>query len=196
MKQVNDYYAKLARSEGYPARSIYKLKEIQEKHKIIKKNIKILDLGAAPGSWSQYVLNIQKGNGFLLAVDLKDITLKSPYLNQFHALQGSFNNEDILQQIKKRSPYQLILSDAAPSTSGDRFVDACKSAELARRVLSIALAHLQAEGTLIIKIFQGGDEQEIFAALKTHFKRVKAFKPKASRDESAEIFYIGFQFIS
>lgn len=194
VKQLNDHYFKLAKQKGYLARSVFKLQEINDKFKILKKNYKILDLGAAPGSWSQYVLEVTKGHCSILGVDLKPIEMKSPFASGFKAIQGSFNIEEVLEQIKEKGPYDLIISDAAPSTSGDRFVDACSSAELAETVLDIAGNNLKQGGNVVIKIFQGGAEIEVMDRIKSLFTRFKAFKPKASKNESFETFYIGFEY--
>jgi len=195
MKRTEDYYAKLAKSKGYPARSVYKLMEIQEKYKVLRKGIKVLDLGAAPGSWSQFVLEYLAGSGLVVGVDLKPIECKPQLASHYRPLQGSFNNEEILKQIKEWGPYHVIISDAAPSTSGDGFIDSHRSIEIGQRVIEIARENLKPGGNLVIKIFQGGEEKEILDILKTLFEKVKPFKPKASRDESVEVFHLGLNFM-
>jgi len=195
MKQIEDYYAKLAKSKGYPARSIYKLMEMHEKYKIFRKGDKILDLGAAPGSWSQYVLELQNGNGMVVGVDLKPIEFKSPFMKYYKPIQGSFKYGEVLTQIQELGPYHTVISDAAPSTSGDGYIDSHKSMELAELVIEIARTNLRPKGNLIIKIFQGGEEKTVLDNLKILFEKAKAFKPKASRAESVEVFFLGFNYL-
>ncbi|MCL2705173.1 MAG: RlmE family RNA methyltransferase [Spirochaetaceae bacterium] len=186
---TNDYYAIKAKKEGYPARSVYKLMEIQQKFKIIDKSSGILDIGAAPGSWSLYVLKELKG-GFLVSVDIVPMEINYKGSN-FIFLQGDAFAEETLAKIKEKGPYKTILSDAAPSTTGNRTVDTERSLQLVESVIALAENMLCQGGNLVIKIFQGGGEKKIMEQMKKMFKNVKTFKPDAVRKISFETYLIG-----
>lgn len=190
MRDKPDHYSLQAQREGYPARSVYKLKEIDEKFRIIKKGSNILDIGASPGSWTLYVCRKLKGAGTITAVDLKALApgLKCSNLKFFKddAFSKSFQETAV-----KTGPYDAVISDAAPSTTGNRTVDTGRSYNLAEDVLNFALKNLKSGGNLVIKIFQGGDEHQLIDIMRTEFKVAKIFKPKASRKESFEVFLVG-----
>lgn len=187
--RADDYYALKAKKEGYPARSVYKLMEIQQKFKILDKSSAILDIGAAPGSWSLYILKELKGS-FLVSVDIMpmDIDYKG---SNFIFLQGDAFAEETVSKIREKAPYRTILSDAAPSTTGNRTVDTEKSLQLVESVIDIAEKMLSKEGNLVVKIFQGGGEKKIMERMKKMFKNVKIFKPDAVRKNSFETYLIG-----
>ena len=187
-----DYYSKLAIKEGYAARSVYKLMEIQEKLTLIKKGDKILDLGCAPGSWSQYASSLIGHDGQLIGVDFKRITVNPPNATFIY---GNFFRDHIKDEIMSYSPFNGVISDMAPDTSGDRLTDCFLSSELVRHALDFAYLYLKKGGYFIAKIFQGGDEKEIMDEMKLAFEKVKWFKPKSSRQISFEIFMIGSGFI-
>ena len=196
-----DHWQMKARKEGYPARSVYKLKEIDEKFGLFKtaRALKVLDLGAAPGSWSLYVLRkmskIALKNGFLAAADL------SPLSREFD--KGLFDGENFFfiqadattEQTKKiifdKGPFSLILSDAAPATTGNRTVDTARSLQLCEEVVDYAEKVLAPGGNLVFKVFQGGDSAELLKRMKQIFKTAKSFKPEACRGESVETYYVG-----
>jgi 23S rRNA (uridine2552-2'-O)-methyltransferase len=196
MKYTEDYYARLAREKGYPARSVFKLMEMQEKYRIIRKGDMVLDVGASPGSFSLYILEKLEGTGIVTAVDLNDVSFKKikPPSNKFRFIRGNIFDEKIVEELANFGPYGLVISDAAPSTTGDRTVDTSRSLDLARQVLIIAGKCLRQGGRCVIKIFQGGDEKEISDAMKLLFDSVKIFKPKASKKASIEIYFLGFDF--
>ncbi|MCL2294611.1 MAG: RlmE family RNA methyltransferase [Spirochaetes bacterium] len=187
--RADDYYTAKAKKEGYPARSVYKLMEIQQKFKVIDKSARVLDIGAAPGSWSLYVLKELKVSS-LVAVDIMpmDINYKG---DNFVFLQGDAFTDEILVKIRENGPYKAILSDAAPSTTGIRAVDTEKSLQLAESVISLAEKMLSPEGNLVVKIFQGGSEKKIIERMKKMFKYVKIFKPDSVRKISFETYLIG-----
>lgn len=185
-----DYYAARAKKEGYPARSVFKLAEIHEKFRILHKGGRILDVGAAPGSWTIYALKVLKGTGSLLAVDLSPLSVRNLPKNAAF-LQGDITDSVLRNVVEREGPYDLVMSDAAPHTTGNRTVDAGRSFRLAWEVLDIASLSLKPGGGLVVKIFQGGDEREILERLQTEFIRARAFKPKASRRTSFETYYIG-----
>jgi 23S rRNA (uridine2552-2'-O)-methyltransferase len=190
-RDTADYYTLLARKEGYPARSVYKLEEIQQRHKIIKPKDTVLDIGAAPGSWTLYThRKLIKGEGKIVAVDLNDLELNSiPSTVTF--FKGDAFSKELKEKLIENGPYNAIISDAAPKTTGNRTVDTLRSEQLAEEVINLATEHLIKGGALVIKIFQGGGEVELLKKLRTLFTKAKPFKPKASRSDSFEIFLIG-----
>ncbi|MDC7223225.1 MAG: RlmE family RNA methyltransferase [Spirochaetales bacterium] len=185
-----DFYTQKAKKEGYPARSVYKLQEIDQKHRLLKPGIRVLDVGASPGSWSLYVLRKLKGQGWLTGVDLKPMNLNKKHPN-FSFLQGDVFTDEAGEFLREKGPYDLLLSDAAPNTSGNRLVDTRRSYDLVELVINLADEQVGKGGAMVVKVFQGGDEDELFEKMKTIFQRVKRFKPKAVRSESFEIYFIG-----
>ncbi|MCL2600800.1 MAG: RlmE family RNA methyltransferase [Treponema sp.] len=194
-----------ARKEGYPARSVYKLQELDEKFGLLKprsgQTFRILDLGAAPGSWSLYLLRkmamprFSTHDMFLVSADL------SPLSREFGAglfdggnfrfIQGDITDPAVRDAIVSHGPYNLIVSDAAPATMGNRFVDTCRSLELTEEVIVYAETALAAGGNLVVKVFQGGDTSELLKRLRGLFKTAKSHKPQACRRESFETYYLG-----
>jgi 23S rRNA (uridine2552-2'-O)-methyltransferase len=192
MKKIQDHFFNQAKKEGYRARSVYKLAEIAEKYKLIKKQQNILDLGAAPGSWSQYILKKLGVNGKLTAIDLKPIE-SLPNAAPVEFLQMDFLADEAQQILEQAAPYDGIVSDMAPETSGKPDVDHVRSVELAEEVFSISLRMLKSSGFVICKVFMGEDFQELLKTVKTNFKFVKSAKPKASRVESREVFIVAIE---
>ena len=190
MRDKPDHYSIQAQKEGYPARSVYKLKEIDEKFRIIKKGSNIIDIGASPGSWTLYVCRKLKGIGSLTAVDLKEL---APGLNcdNLKFFKDDAFSKSFQETAVKTGPYDAVISDAAPSTTGNRTVDTGRSYNLAEDVLNFALKNLRPGGNLVIKIFQGGDEPQLLDIMRKEFESAKIFKPKASRKESFEVFLVG-----
>ena len=195
-----DHWQLKARKEGYPARSVYKLQEIDEKFGLLKSSpIRVLDMGAAPGSWSLYVLrkmqSFAKGGGFLAAADLSPLSRQYDGGlfggDNFCFIQGDITDAAVREAIIAQGPYHLIISDAAPSTTGNRFVDTTRSLELAEAVIAYAESALSGGGNLVIKVFQGGDVSELLKRLRTLFAVTKSYKPQACRSESFETYYLG-----
>ena len=201
-----DYWQIKARQEGYPARSVYKLKEMDEKFGLLKNSrnagFRVLDVGAAPGSWSLYVLRKINSCGghfsaksFLAAVDLAPLSREFDKGlfdgDNFFFIQGDFTEAAILENICSKGPYLLIISDAAPATTGSHTVDAARSHELAEAVIGCAEKALAPGGSLLIKVFQGSDTAPLLKRFKTLFTAAKSFKPKACRSESFETYFIG-----
>jgi len=203
-----------ARKEGYPARSVYKLQEMDEKLGLFRpmfraahggQPFRVLDLGAAPGSWSLYALRkmarisaAPKGAGALLvSADLSALSRKFDGGlfdgENFRFIQGDITDPSVRSSILSRGPYSLIVSDAAPATTGNRFVDTCRSLELAGEVADYAQAALADGGSFVVKVFQGGDTSELLRRLRSLFKSAKSFKPQACRSESFETYYVGQQ---
>jgi len=192
-----DYWQQKARKEGYPARSVYKLQEIDEKFVLFKNrpNFRVLDLGAAPGSWSLYVLRKMKNNGFLASVDLSPLSRefdKGLFDGEnFFFVQGDITSGEIREILLSKGPYSAIISDAAPNTSGNHTVDSARSQELAETVIEYAQLALAPGGNLVLKIFQGGGSDTLLKRMKALFETAKSFKPQACRGESVETYFIG-----
>ena len=186
----DDFYTKKAQKEGYPARSVYKLEEIQQKFNVIKRDFRVLDVGAAPGSWTMYIMRMLSETGFLSAIDLKplSITIKKP---NFFFVQGDAFDQANIQLLEEKGPYNAVVSDAAPSTTGNKIVDTERSIQLIESIYNTALQVLTPGGNFVFKMFQGGKEKEILDDMKKHFNAVKILKPQASRTNSFETFVIG-----
>ncbi|AFI31103.1 SAM-dependent methyltransferase [Borrelia crocidurae] len=190
MYNVFDEYSQKAKNEGYLARSVYKLIEIDKKFSLFSSG-NILDIGASPGSFSQYAYANLK-NGVLVAVDLNDVNLN--FTSNFYFIKGNICLDEVYQKIKIFSPYSLIVSDAAPSTTGNRLVDTSNSFNLNIRIFELACESLMRGGNLLLKVFQGGEEEQIFYKLKSCFRVVKKVRPKAVRKNSFEIYFLAKDF--
>ena len=187
-----DFWSQKAFSEGYPARSVYKLKEIDEKFGMIKKNYTVLDLGSAPGSWTTFLLRKMDGSGKVVSCDLNPLS-KDVKGENLHFLQGDLNAPEIRQQIKALGPYDLVVCDAAPKTTGNRTVDTARSEQLVEMAVWYAQTMLKTGGNFAVKIFQNGDQQRILKSMREIFTQAKGFKPEACRAESFETYLIGIQ---
>ena len=150
----------------------------------------MLDIGASPGSWSMFTLEHAGKKGSVVAVDLLSEKPKLPE-KQYTFIQGDAFSEEITERLSELGPYAAVISDAAPSTTGNRTVDTARSFELVEKVLDLALLVLSQGGNLVAKVFQGGDEKELVLRMRRLFKDVHTFKPKASRKGSFETFLIG-----
>ena len=186
----DDFYTKKAQKEGYPARSVYKLEEIQQKFNVIKRDFRVLDVGAAPGSWTMYIMKMLGENGFLSAIDLKPLSINIRKPN-FFFVQGDAFDQANIQLLAEKGPYNAVVSDAAPSTTGNRIVDTERSIQLIESIYNTALQVLTPGGNFVFKMFQGGKEKEILDDMRKHFNAVKILKPQASRTNSFETFVIG-----
>ena len=214
-----DYYSLKAQKEGYPARSVYKLKEMDEKFGLIKTgraSFRALDLGAAPGSWSLYILRKrsnpaggtaagaagsaaagrESGAGpSLLSIDLSPLSRVHDQglfdRPDFVFLQGDFTSSEIREAVFSHRPYSLLVSDAAPATTGNRSIDTARSLELAETALDYAEAVLAKGGNFVVKVFQGGDTGSLLKQVRGLFETAKSFKPQACRSESFETYYLG-----
>ena len=186
-KQRRDIYVRRSKIDGYRARSAYKLIEIDEKFKIFKGGLSIIDIGAAPGSWSQYALKAVK-SGKLISVDLKKM---EPIGNSVQ-IQGDFTEEKTQEKIKKNlnGKVDIIMSDMAVDTTGIKNIDSIQTGELCKEAMFFAKDLMKENGYFISKIFMGGTFNEIVAEGKKYFKEVKVFKPKSSRKDSKESFII------
>ena len=242
-----DYWTLRAKKEGYPARSVYKLEEIVRKFGLLRiicgeRSVRegcvregcvreggptILDVGAAPGSWSLWLVHQMEGRGKLVAVDIQDLSIMSqaaaarnsepilasevagaaeatgaanssvsgePIGAHFSFVKGSILDEPVRERLRELGPYDLVVSDAAPATSGNRLVDQARSEELVEAVIGMALEVLAPDGALVTKIFQGGEERRLLTELRRHFAQARAFKPQACRAESFEIYLVATGF--
>lgn len=187
-----DFWSQKAFSEGYPARSVYKLKEIDEKFGMIKKNYTVLDLGAAPGSWTTFLLRQMDGTGKVVSCDLNPLS-KMVKGDNLVFIQGDLNAPEIRKQIKKNGPYDLVVCDAAPKTTGNKTVDTARSEQLVEMAVWYAQSMLKAGGNFAVKIFQNGDQQKILRNMRETFTSAKGFKPEACRAESFETYLIGLK---
>ena len=186
-KQRRDTYVKQSKIDGYRARSAYKLIEIDDKFKIFKGGITVIDIGAAPGSWSQYAEKVTK-SGRLISIDLK----KMEPIGNTVQIQGDFTEESIQDEIKKHTTTKVdvVMSDMAVNTTGIKNIDSIQTGELCKAAMFFAKNLLKDNGFFISKIFMGGTFNEIVAEGKKYFKEVKVFKPKSSRKDSKESFII------
>lgn len=186
----DDHYAKKARSQNYPARSVFKLQEIQKRWKVIRAGQRVLDLGCAPGSWLKFASEVTGPSGRVVGVDRTPIAAAGlPGGVRVHA-QDVFALVDDPEAVLG-SGYDLVLSDMAPATSGSRGVDAARSFELCRAALAIGLRVLRPGGAFVCKIFQGDEFKDFSSAVAEAFGEVRIFKPQSSRKASKEIYIIG-----
>lgn len=191
-RQQPDYYAKRARQEKFPARSVYKLQEIQKKYRLLRKGQTVLDLGCAPGAWLKYAADLTGERGRVVGIDLKPVTEKLP--ENVRVLTEDVM--DLAEAPDKCSELigggvDVVLSDMAPSTTGKKDVDAARSYNLSRAALLIGEALLTPGGAFVCKIFQGGDFEEFIACVKSSFDACKIYKPRSTRKESKETYVIG-----
>ncbi len=197
---VNDPYVKLAQREGYRARAAYKLKEIDETLQLIRPGDLVVDLGSAPGAWSQYVRRrlspegaaVGALNGRIIALDI----LPMQPIEGVEFLQGDFREEDVLQQLQSMlqgRKADVVVSDMAPNLSGVESADSARVAHLIELAIEFSQHHLKPEGALVTKVFHGSGYSQLVKLFKEHFQVVKPIKPKASRDKSAETFLVGLR---
>lgn len=188
-EHFDDAYVKQSQIDGYRSRAVYKLIEIQEKQKIIKPSMKVLDLGAAPGGWSQYCAQVVGDNGRVVATDILPI---DP-LPKVEFVQGDFREDDVLQELLSlsgESKYDLVISDMAPNITGVGSVDQPKSIYLCELALDMATTVLQSKGTFLVKLFQGQGSDQYIKDVRQQFRQVKIVKPKASRPRSREVYIL------
>ncbi len=188
-----DFWSKKAFAQGYPARSVWKLEEMDRKFLLFKDGVSVLDLGAAPGSWTMYALEHCGKSGRVVSVDLSPLAgaVNSERLCFF---QGDLYSPEIRREVKIRGPYSLVICDAAPATTGNRTVDSLRSEGLAELALSYGEEMLDKGGNFAVKIFQGGGERNLLAKMKGLFVSARAFKPEACRRESFETYLVGLNF--
>lgn len=185
-----DFWSKKAFSEGYPARSVYKLQEIDEKFKIFKKNSCVLDLGSAPGSWTTYLLRNLGEKSKVVSCDLNPLS-KNVKGENLVFIQGDLNDKEIREKIKSLGNFDAVICDAAPLTTGNRTVDTARSEQLVEMAIWYAETMLKPGGNFVVKIFQNGDQQKFLKKMRELFQNAKGFKPEACRSESFETYLVG-----
>lgn len=193
-EHFKDEFVKRAKHEGYRARSVYKLMEIQERYKIIKPKMVVVDLGAAPGGWSEFVAQKLQKTGRLLALDI----LPMHPIAGVEFMQGDFTQESVVQgflALVGNDTVELVLSDMAPNLSGISEIDQARAQALASAALAFANRVLKTGGTLLVKVFQGAGFDVILGKLRYNFKDVKIIKPDASRSRSKEVFILARGFV-
>jgi 23S rRNA (uridine2552-2'-O)-methyltransferase len=189
--QPNDHYARKAKKENFAARSIYKLEEIDQKYHLINKGDFVLDLGASPGSWSQYASQKIGSNGRLLGVDLKPVTVQ---LENAIFVEGDINElkmQDLVIRYQFDRSFDAVLSDMAPNTSGNKFLDQTRSYDLCTMALENARRFLRPGGNFVCKIFDGEDAMPFRDQMKTCFVEVHVVRPKSVQSSSKEMFLVG-----
>jgi len=197
VRKVNDFYSKKAKKEKFPARSVYKLEEAQKKYKFIRRGDSVLDLGCYPGSWSLYASEIVGPKGVVVGVDLKQADY-SPREEggPIHWICQDITKPELIPLIRKIRPlFRVLVSDLAPGTSGNRWVDAQRSLDLVNTTLSLAEVLLLNGGHYMCKVFQGEDFPAFVKEVEKRFAVVKVIKPKSSRVESREVFVLGMKYI-
>jgi len=189
-----DHYSERAKKERYPARSVYKLKEAQIKYRLIRKGDRVLDLGCSPGSWLLYAAELTGNSGEVLGIDQKAVTIGMPAQVKTLTIDILTIDRPWIEKEKLANRFNVVLSDMAPSTTGNKAVDSARSYQLCEAALNIAQMLLIPGGSFFCKIFQGEEFKRFSDSVKSRFKRHKIFKPQSSRKESKEIYIIGMNF--
>lgn len=184
MKRRQDSFGRRARSEGFPARSVYKLEEIDRRTQLLRKGQRVLDLGASPGAWTMYAARQVGPTGHVLGIDIKEGETALPAHAEIRVFDA---NEIDMGELGK--PFDVVMSDMAPNTTGHG--DQFRSYELFMRALEIAVGVLKPGGTFVGKIFQGAEFEDARDEARKHFEKVRIIRPKATRTESYEVFIVG-----
>ena len=197
-EHFDDEYVKKSQQDGYRSRAVYKLEEIQQKEKLIKPNMNIIDLGAAPGGWSQYAVKLVGKKGRVIASDILDID-PLPFVE---FIKGDFTEQSVLDEIlnvlkkedAKNNQLDIVISDMAPNISGVESIDLPRSIYLCELALEMAREVLKPGGSLVVKLFQGQGSDEYLRDVRSSFRQVKVRKPKASRARSKEVYVVARNF--
>ena len=197
-QHLNDPYVQAAQKDGYRARAAYKLKEIDETFKLLHPGQVVVDLGCAPGAWSQYVRRTMAPQGAAAgqlqgAIIGLDMLPMEP-IEDVHFIQGDFREDEVLAQLQTvlaGRKVDVVVSDMAPNLSGHSSTDAARVAHLIELAVDFACQHLRPEGALVAKVFHGPGYDELVQLFRAHFQQVKPLKPRSSRDKSSETFLIG-----
>lgn len=191
-EHLNDAFVKQAQKDGYRARAAYKLIEIDDKDHLIKPGMAVVDLGSAPGSWSQVVAQRLKGQGKIIALDI----LPMIGIGGVDFIQGDFREDSVLEELESRlngQPIDLVISDMAPNISGIGSVDQANAAYLTELAVDFSLKWLKPNGNFLVKVFIGSGFEEIVKLMRESFEKVVTRKPKASRDRSSEVYLLGLK---
>jgi 23S rRNA (uridine2552-2'-O)-methyltransferase len=191
-----DIYVQRAQAEGWRSRAVFKLEEIQRSDGLIRPGMTVVDLGAAPGGWSQFAARVQGGKGRVIALDI----LPMPAVPGVTFIEGDFDSEESLQRLVGElggAKADLVMSDMAPNMMGIAQVDHARSMNLVELAVEFALANLRPGGDFLVKVFQGREFQPLLTNLRGNFESVKLRKPKASRNRSAEVYVLarGFRLV-
>ncbi len=191
-RQINDPFVKQAKAEGFRSRAIYKIQEIDEHFKLLNGGLKVVDLGAAPGSWCQYVANKIGPAGMLVGIDLLEI---KPLPN-CEFIQGDFTDVEVIEELERmcEGKVDVVLSDMAPNNTGHAKTDHLRIMYMLELALDFAINNLAPGGSFVCKVLRGGTENELLSNAKKHFEKVRHFKPQASRAESKEMYLIATGF--
>lgn len=193
MYNRKDGYYNKAKKEGYASRAAYKLKELNDKYKLIKKNNTVLDAGCAPGGWLKVISEIVGQNGSVIGVDILDV--KNITQKNVKFIKGDFSREETLEEVLKYSQkFDTVVSDIAPNTTGQRIVDHTNSLELVKTVFNFSKQVLKTGGDFLFKLFDGEDRELFIAELKKYFNSVKIIRPDATRKNSFEIYVVCTEF--
>jgi 23S rRNA (uridine2552-2'-O)-methyltransferase len=185
-RRHQDHFGRRAKAEGFAARSIYKLEEIDKRWRLLKPGQRVLDLGCSPGSWLAYVAQRVGEGGRVVGYDLKPVSQRLPsYVDARVGDAFTIDPKDV------PGPFDVVLSDMAPATMGDHHTDAARSANLAARALDMADVHLKVGGSVVVKVLEGGDVPELANRVRASYDKVERLRPKATRKESTELFLIG-----
>lgn len=185
--EVKDRYYHKAKKDGYVARSVYKLKDIDEKFKVLKKNGDYLDIGCAPGSWIQFIDQYTSDDSTITGIDILDLKYKS---SKVYFTKADIYDDDALVQVIQDKRFDIVLSDIAPNTTGIRVTDLHASIEMCSRVWHIAKIYLKPHGNMIMKVFYDNQANVLLNELKEHFKLVKNYKPPSVRSRSFETYVV------
>jgi 23S rRNA (uridine2552-2'-O)-methyltransferase len=185
--QKADTYTKRARERGFPARSVFKLEDIDQRARLLRPGMHVLDLGAAPGSWTMYAASKVGPQGRVLAIDLTPITVSLP--DNARAVQGDAF-EVSSDDLATFAPYDVVLSDMAPSTTGSRSTDAIRSAVLVERAIAVADAHAKPGSALVAKLFMGGEYDGLRTLIRDRYATLKTLRPDGVRAHSVEVFLV------
>ncbi|MGZ8269872.1 MAG: 23S rRNA (uridine(2552)-2'-O)-methyltransferase RlmE [Methylophilus sp.] len=191
-EHLNDPYVKLAQKEGYRARAAYKLMEIDDKDKLIKPGMTVVDLGSTPGSWSQVVVQRLKGQGRVIALDI----LEMQAIPHVEFIQGDFREASVLKVLEEKlnnKPVDLVIADMAPNISGVKTVDQAGATYLTELALEFSQTWLKPDGNFLVKVFIGSGFEDIMKTMRAQFEKVVTRKPKASRDRSNEVYLLGLK---
>lgn len=190
--RFQDHYFHRAKKDHYLARAVYKLEEIQNRHRLMRPGDRVLDLGAAPGSWVQLASGVVGPRGRVVAVDIKP--MEHPFEGNVTVLQADVFDDALVELLRDHAPFDAVLSDMAPATSGIRSADSARSSLLFERALVVAEGTLRPGGHFLAKIFQGSEFHDLLVRVKRRFRRVKVVKPDASRKMSKEIYILGMEY--
>lgn len=194
-QRKRDQFHRLAKQRGFRSRATFKLLQVNKRYRFIKRNDRVLDLGAAPGGWLQAAHQVVGGGGYVLGVD-KEPVLRLPYENVATVI-ADMNQSDAIERVRSvsGSMFDVVVSDLSPNVSGVWEVDHARQIELARAALRIARVILRPDGNMLVKVFQGSELRDFQAEMKASFRALRIVKPPATRPESAELYFLGLGFL-